>query len=218
MDVGKVNPRTAVLTSTSSFLRSLICGVVVSIVVITLPLPLRPADANEPSKFLVIDQPLADVLRDLARHNGTTVAISDSVSERVRNRQWDGNADRVVQALVDEYGLHSYNDGLALHVTTASEAESAFIVLSKISAADLTQRLKQLDIYDCRYQLRATPDGSVVRASGPPRFVGLVRQTTAAPEQSRPPQLAAKPRAVASRAEPQTVEVFRGRSRRRAKR
>jgi type III secretion protein C len=135
--------------------------------------------------FVVVDQPVADVLRELGRMQGISVAVSKDVEGRVTGRRWQDAPARVLDALIEEYGLQAYDDGLTLHITALAEAQTAMLVLSWTSADELALRLDELAIADPRYRLRTTGDGAVVRVSGPPRFVDLVRQTAAALELAR---------------------------------
>jgi len=119
-------------------------------------------------------QPVADLLQDLGNAHGIPVIASDKVTGTVNAAFNDVEPGQLFDELVRSYGLMWYYDGAAIHVYSASEAESRVIRLVGIDADGLRQRLVDLGLWDPRYDWRQTDGGKLIHVTGPPKLVETI--------------------------------------------
>jgi type II secretory pathway component GspD/PulD (secretin) len=145
------------------------------------------------------------VLTEFGRNINIPTDVSDRVRGRVRGPMPVLTAAEFLERLCASYGLVSYFDGAKLHIDSASEIKTEPLNLDGIRADDLIRKLRQLDIIDARYPVKALPDAGIISVSGPPFYIALVRHTADALAKA----LAPKP-VLEKEQDQRRVRVFRG--------
>ena len=174
--------------------------------------PAGPLDVPGTHRYAIVDQQVADVLREFAAAIGVVLTLGQGVEGRLTNFAGTYDARGFLDAVTAEFGLVWYDDGAAIHVSAASEMTSVVIDFEALSPAELEAAMKELGIADPRFALRETSAGIGV-VTGPPRYVELVEnaflmlRARAAAERSAP----AAPRAGSDAAvQAHAITVVRG--------
>lgn len=137
--------------------------------------PLALPDA--PYNYTVLDQDLAETLREFGSNLNVKVNVSSEVTGRIRGRIPELAPRDFLDHLARLYNLQWYYDGLVLYITAAKEAQSRLFVLTPITFATFKSTLDALNVSDERFVVKPAPGNGLVLASGPPRFVALTEQT-----------------------------------------
>ena len=124
--------------------------------------------------FTVVDQPVDEVLRELAGAIGTPIDLGRGVEGRVTNFSGRYTPRGFLDALTADFGLTWYHDGTAIHVTDAQDNKSVVIDFDRVSSAELNAALEELGVADPRFALRETERSGIGVVTGPPRYVELV--------------------------------------------
>jgi type III secretion protein C len=148
--------------------------------------------------YVVVDQDVRGVLTEFGRNLGVPVVLTDKVRGRVRGELRAETADDFLKKISEAQDLTWYFDGSALHVSS-DEEYSTEIIDAGVDGKALSRELDRLDLADARFAVRSTAGSGIVRVSGPPAFVAVVRETA---ERLKPP-----PRVAGD--DPR-VRVFRG--------
>jgi type III secretion protein C len=170
----------------------ILCDVAAVLATALLSAAVRPALAAEPNwppgiyKYVVIDQDIRDVLIEFGRNLNIPVKLSDQIKGRIRGPLELMSAAEFLKTLCDGHGLVSYFDGAVLHISVASEIQTAFIDLGHLRPQELTDKLDKLGYSDVRYPIKATANADVIAVSGPPPYLALIQQTAAAMMRSAP--------------------------------
>ncbi|MGT2433934.1 secretin N-terminal domain-containing protein [Cupriavidus basilensis] len=77
------------------------------------------------------------------------------------------------------YGLTWYYDGSLIYVDRADDSQTQVFPIPKGSGPELAQILRAMQITDQRFPLVVSDKENTVYASGPKRYVELVRQAIA---------------------------------------
>jgi type II secretory pathway component GspD/PulD (secretin) len=158
-----------------------------------------------PYTYLVLDQDTKDVLQEFGSLTSIPVAVSEQVKGHLRGPLPITTAKEFLKGLCENQGLDWYFDGTKLYVSAASEVDSVVVNVAPLRLQDLADRLDKLGIADLRYPLTANQKGDVVRVSGPPRYLALVKQTYDAMKSAIP-----RPTPQSGVSDEPTVRVFRG--------
>ncbi len=129
--------------------------------------------------FITVDQDINDALRSLASHVGVNIHISESVVGRVRGKLPVMSERDYFDFLSKTFGLVDYYDGTVLYVYSADELKNQMVPLKGASPEMVERALRDLDILDDRYPLRATEFGSVIFVAGPERYMQLIQEVVA---------------------------------------
>lgn len=160
-------------------------------------------------RYLVVDQDIRDILKEFGRNLSITVKVSDKIGERrIRGRLPISGAREFLNRLCESYGLVWYFDGAVLHFSAESEVRTELVDLGPLNPSLIDEKLQALGIVDARYPTRTTPDTRVMSISGPPAYLGLIRETVATMRK------AGRPRDVreVEEGDEVRVRVFRGKA------
>jgi type III secretion protein C len=136
----------------------------------------EPTWPAAPYEYIVVDEDLRAVLDQFGFNTGLRVVLSDSVQGRVRGRLPSALPRQFFDHLTEMFGLDWYYDGAAIAVSAKSEAQTHLITLKDVSFSQLQSAIESAGFLDRRYQLRPGPERSVAIASGPPRYLAVVKQ------------------------------------------
>lgn len=158
--------------------------------------------------YIVIDQDLRDLLVEFGRNTKLSVSISEAVrGKRVRGEIKTADAEQFFKGLCASYGLIWYFDGSVLHVSSGEEVRTELIDLGYsakgISEDKLMERLKNLGAADQRFPVKST-GGNLLSVSGPPAYIGIIRQTLSIMARGN------RPVTEATSGDDSRVRVFRG--------
>jgi type II secretory pathway component GspD/PulD (secretin) len=167
----------------------------------------EPGWPKGPYKYVVIDQDIRDVLVEFEQNTKVAVSLkmSDAVKGRVRGPLPIVTAEEFLnKTICESHGLVWYFDGKVLYINANSEIESSLIDIGRVRPQELVDSLVELGYADMRYSIQATAAG-LVRVTGPPPYLSLLRQTVAAMMRSPPP-----PPALDKVPDDPRVKVIRG--------
>lgn len=147
-------------------------------------------------RYVIIDQDVRDVLREMGHNLSIPVEISREVRGRVRGDIRAGSAEEFLEQISASNGLAWFFDGGGLHVTTRREITQRNFDLAGIDAQRLMENIDRSRI-GSPLRARLLDEGSTLQAWGPPAWIDSVAQQV---ERLRQPA----PR------DPSRVRVFRG--------
>jgi type III secretion protein C len=137
--------------------------------------------------YAVVDQDLDEVLRGICNEAGVRASVSPDVKGRVHGRLAPAPADALLSDLGRLFGFDWYFDGATVAVTPSKDTVTKLVALGPLDPAVLLQTLDATGIADPRWPIRvvqpaAAESGrsSLIVVSGPPRYLTLVDQATAA--------------------------------------
>lgn len=136
--------------------------------------------------YAVVDQDLDEVLRGICNEAGVRASVSPDVKGRVHGRLAPAPADALLSDLGRLFGFDWYFDGATVAVTPSKDTVTKVVALGPLDPAVLLQTLDATGIADPRWPIRVVQPaaeggrGSVIVMSGPPRYLALVDQATAA--------------------------------------
>ena len=170
----------------------------------TLLMAGEPSWPSQAYDYVVVDQDLRTVLQQFGSNTGLRIALSDAVQGHVHGRLPSAAPREFLDHLAQAFGLDWYYDGALISVSAASEAQTRLLPAQGIGLQKLRNGLAAAGLLDPRYQLRSGLGPNIVVVSGPPHYVAMVQQATAAlaTESTPKPEPAAK----------ETLVVFRGSS------
>jgi type II secretory pathway component GspD/PulD (secretin) len=160
--------------------------------------PSAQSQAAEPSwpkglyKYVVIDQDIRDVLIEFEQNTKVADALkmSDEVKGRIRGPLQIVTAEEFFdKTICQSHGLVWYFDGKIMYINASSEIDTVLIDIGRLRPRELIDSLVELGYADSRYPIQATTAG-LVRVSGPPPYLSLLRQTVAAMMRAPPPAAA----------------------------
>jgi type II secretory pathway component GspD/PulD (secretin) len=152
----------------------------------------EPTWPKGPYKYVVIDQDIRDVLVEYEQNTKVAVSLkmSDAVKGRVHGPLEIVTAEEILNKIICEgHGLVWYFDGKVMYINSNSEIETSLIDIGRLRPRELVDSLVELGYADSRYPIQATAAG-LVRVTGPPPYLALLRQTVAAMMRAPPPAAA----------------------------
>ena len=140
----------------------------------SLPAPQRVVS------YSVVNQDLRDVIAGISAQLGLRAVISPHVHGQVHGRLPAAPAATMLDRLGGLYGFDWYYDDRTVFVTAYDEAVSKVMPLGPVSANELEETLRELDVSDDRWPVRIATASGVAAVDGPPHYAMLVDQTLAA--------------------------------------
>lgn len=128
---------------------------------------------EEPVSLLVQDQALPEFLKDLGALTDVRLLPSDKVDGRISGR-FDGKPVDIFRKVAKAYGLLSYYDGTALHVSSAAELQSRSLQIKPVTMERVLEALVARDLVTRDHKVEFDRQAGVVRLRGAPEFVGQV--------------------------------------------
>lgn len=139
----------------------------------------EPSWANVPYKYIVIDQDIADTLKEFGRNLKISTNISPAVAGRRIRGSIGANQDLTalafLQNLCDSYGLVWYFDGAALNVAADDEVKTELFKLDGVKSTEILREVNELGLSYPRFNIRAANDSTMLSVSGPPSYRALIR-------------------------------------------
>ncbi|MFQ3786218.1 hypothetical protein [Halomonas sp. A29] len=147
-------------------------------------------------RYVIIDQDVRDVLREMGHNLSLPVEISREVKGRVRGDIRAGSAEEFLERVSAANGLAWFFDGGVLHVATRGEMTQRRFELNGIDSQRLMEDIERSRV-GSPLRVRLVDGGSTLQAWGPPAWIDNVARHV---ERLRQPT----PRG------PSGVRVFRG--------
>jgi type III secretion protein C len=129
---------------------------------------------GRPFQIVANEKPLPDFFRELAASQGTTAVIDPKVNGTISGK-FSGAAQNILSNVCASNGLTWYFDGSLLHIEPANEAKSEIFPIASASASRIAETLARLKISDSRYPITISEKEGTVFASGPKRYMEMVR-------------------------------------------
>jgi type III secretion protein C len=130
---------------------------------------------EEQVSYVANGKDLREFLREFAVSQGVAAWIDPEVRGKLTDR-YEVSPAAMMEILSRQFGLIWYFDGSALFVYPSSAVESATLRLGA-GLLEFERQLRSLGHYDPRYPLKVDRKRGVVFASGPRRYIELVKQT-----------------------------------------
>lgn len=130
---------------------------------------------GRPYEIVANGRALPDFLRELAASQGTTAIVDPKVTGSISGR-FAGTPTQTLDSVCSTYGLTWYYDGSYLYIERAADTQTQMTRIPPGSASRLTQLLDSMQVPDKRFALNISDRDNTVYASGPPRYVELVRE------------------------------------------
>ena len=128
-----------------------------------MPFPLQASEAD-----------VRQVVSEIARRSGVGILVSDDVRGDVTIRSTDGSAADVLTEATSQVQAIWWYDGSIVHVESASRLTTVIISPNGLTLQAVQSELEALDLYDPRFPIRTSSDGSIFRVSGPEGYVSQV--------------------------------------------
>lgn len=170
---------------------------------------------DESIDIVVRRQSLHSVLRILFSANSINYSSGDIKDQVVQNIRLAGSPRDSLERLALDLGLSFFWEADVLHVSWTAENEAIVIDRPGVTPELLRNSLTDLQVYDPRFTIKASPQTGLILVSGPPRYVELVRAiaealgptpTSAPVSADSPTPISPTPRHSSRRG----VTVFRG--------
>lgn len=126
-------------------------------------------------RYVIIDQDVRDVLREMGHNLSIPVTISREISGRVRGDIRGGNAKEFLDQISAANGLAWFFDGGELHVTTRQEITQRNFDLSTIDTRRLMENIGSMRV-GSPLRARLLNEESTLQAWGPPAWIDSVAQ------------------------------------------
>ena len=130
---------------------------------------------GRPYEIVANGRALPDFLRELAASQGTTAIVDPKVTGSISGR-FDGTPQQTLDSVCTTYGLTWYYDGSYLYIARAADTQTQMMRIPPGSGSRVTQLLRSMQVPDKRFALNISDRDNTVYASGPPRYVELVRE------------------------------------------
>jgi type III secretion protein C len=147
--------------------------------------PLRPWSSAPVNYASATDKPVAEVLRDICASLQMICVVGDEVRGTTAPRFRGQSLASVLASLSRAFGFNWYHDGQVLHVTPTQDVKSAVVTLKSARLDELVDSLRRSGAWDERFAVHQDAELGLLRVSGPPRFVEVVRETADALDKAR---------------------------------
>lgn len=141
---------------------------------------------SKPVTHVANEETLDELLRTFAADQGVSIVVSKAVTGRVSGRFGPLPPLKFLDQVTRSNGLIWYDDGNTVYVYRSDEITTKLYKLQRITPDLVLSTLKQLDLYDGRFRIKALDDAAVIFVSGPARFVEVVGQTVEMLEAAAP--------------------------------
>lgn len=153
------------------------------VLLLALPAQARvePAWWPQPYPYVVVDQPLQEVLEAFGRNLGLPLDVDATIEGQAPARLEAATAGEFLDALARSARLAWFYDGNTLHVTPAARNQQQRIATGGLAVAQVQERLDAYGVSGNPLAVRALPGAGGVLASGSPAFVEWLRQRLETP-------------------------------------
>ena len=134
---------------------------------------------NMPYSYIVVNQSVADVLRNFGYNTGLRMSIAPDISGVVHGRIDATTAGDFLDAVTKSNALDWYYDGVVMYVSPASAELTATVPLHGVSFSAIKESMGRLGLLDDRYKFSAEEHGAAsdfVIVAGPPSYVAVIKQ------------------------------------------
>ncbi len=135
-----------------------------------------PAWSDRDYSLYLSDQPVNEVIRDLATREGIPVSVDPAATDTVNARFQQMRAVDVFETLVEAYNLQWHFDGHVLYVEPVESAVTRTIELNSVPVSAFRAKLEQMGVFDERFHWGAMEGAGVVVVSGPERYVERISE------------------------------------------
>lgn len=142
------------------------------------PMPAAAAELQwreRPFTIVADGKKVADFIRELASAQSVTAVIDPKVDGTISGH-FSGSPLTTLRSVCATYGLTYYYDGSLLYIDRAEDGQTQVFPIPKGSAGELSRTLEAMQIPDKRFPLIISDRENTIYASGPQRYVELVRQ------------------------------------------
>lgn len=124
--------------------------------------------------YQAINAPVGQVLLDISRRSGIVIQQGQGLEGTVTIEGSEGTLIEVLATATTQAGLVWWFDGTILYVDGEETLTTRFIDPQGLSVDSIERELRSLGIYEPRFALRASSDGSILRVTGPSSYVDQV--------------------------------------------
>jgi type III secretion protein C len=124
--------------------------------------------------YAVIEQPLKQVLDEIAFASGMPMNVGKAVDGKVRARRLEGSVPSVLDQIATEYNLIWFSDGSSLYVERAEDSITQVFRLQGTSKDKVQKALASFELDTMSERIFIADDASNVRVNGPETLTKLV--------------------------------------------
>lgn len=133
---------------------------------------------GRPYSYAIVNQSVADVLKNFGYNVDLRISISPDVSGFVHGRINATTAGEFLDAVTKANALDWYYDGAVMYISPASGEQTESVPLHGASFADIKGALMRSSLLDDRYTFNNGDDESADFAiiAGPPSYVAVIKR------------------------------------------
>ncbi|MFB0874365.1 MULTISPECIES: hypothetical protein [unclassified Sphingobium] len=179
------------------------------------PVQARASWMTQPYPYVLIAQDAEKIFSEFGRNLNVPIQMSKSVRGRIKGPIHGILAEDFLDSVTRRGGLGWYFDGFILHICAESEYVSHILEGRGANRQAIFRQARALGLADDRFDLSASPDGRMIRVSGPPAYVAAIERVVqqmsgrAVPSTSSPAAAGGQSSAQQSFGGAQ-VRIFRG--------
>lgn len=136
----------------------------------------QPDWTDKTVSYFASEQPLRDVLSNIAGHEGLKMTISPKVDKTVSLSLDEKPVREAFQQLVSMNDLVSYFDGQVMFVYTPDEVKTATVKLDTMSPSVFTEAVEKTGVSIDEKSWRVSEEDGMVFLSGTERFVEQIME------------------------------------------
>ncbi|KAB7613617.1 hypothetical protein F9L33_09560 [Amylibacter sp. SFDW26] len=127
-----------------------------------------------PSSYLIMNQPIEDFFKDLARDTGQRVKLSNGVSGKIVNRKLSGSVVEILDSISRTHDLDWFTYNNVYFVSKKREATTRLIRLGNLTLPDTMAVLEKSKLLFNQYPIDAVAENSALSVTGPPKLLAII--------------------------------------------
>ncbi len=124
--------------------------------------------------LFIFEDKITNILREISRHRGIVIKISDKVKGYIRKRRLSGTFKATLNELSSDHDFEWFLYEKTLYVSNKSEKQTHFPKLGKLSYDQVIKSIRSSGLELDRFQIKLLDDKNSIILSGPPSYVAIV--------------------------------------------
>lgn len=120
--------------------------------------------------YIAVQQPVAQVMRELGQAVGLRVIAGQGVDAVVRRRHFEGMFPVLMDSLAAEYGLFWFPDGGVIYAEPLESQQTKTVKLKNVSSEQIYEAMDLMGLGRVKSRVQASPGEGSVRVIGPDSF------------------------------------------------
>ncbi len=144
---------------------------------------------NPELSYKILQQPIVDFLRLVARDADVQIDITHHVSGTLESFTASGDTAAILDAVASQANLQWFEFNGTFYISTADEAEVRLLRFETVPSDAIVKALEEIGLTQNRFPMTVSSTGKTIAFSGPPKLLALkeaviegVKSETPAPE------------------------------------